>query len=113
MDELKDYSFGFPCHKYIARNIETELDMLIFEREFSKLMLSCSFDSATIEVALIAMAAAVPKSSPVFGKSFTIKGKGLETEDLVSGLQHLPAVTEVCQQKQTGRALFGAFLPSW
>lgn len=83
---LDEYSLGFPCHKYIARNIETELDMLIFEREFSKVMLSCSFDNPTIEVGLIAMASAVPKTSPIWGKSFDIKGNGVSTGDFVQDL---------------------------
>lgn len=71
---LERFSLGFPCHKYIVRNPETELDMLVFERELAKLMTSCGFSHDTTEVSLVAMSTALTKGSRIFGKSFTIPG---------------------------------------
>ena len=96
---LERYTLGFPCHKYIVRNLETELDMLVFEREFAKLMTSCGFSHDTTEVSLVAMSTALTKGSRIFGKSFTIPGKNGLGEDFISGLLQdtsIPGYTKCC-----------------
>lgn len=84
--DIKQYSLGMPCHKYIARNITTELDMLIYEKEYAKTMLSASFSNSDIETGLLAMTSSIPNSSPIFGKTFDIPSACPQTGDFVQDL---------------------------
>lgn len=84
--DMTKYSLGFPCHKYIARNLQTELDILIFEKEFAKTMQACSFSNADIEVGLLAMTSAIPSGSPIFGKNFDIPSPCPQTGDFVQDI---------------------------
>lgn len=84
--DIKQYSLGMPCHKYIARNITTELDMLIYEKEYAKTMLSASFSNSDIETGLLAMTSSIPNGSPIFGKNFDIPSACPQTGDFVQDL---------------------------
>ena len=67
---------GMPCHKYIIRNLETELDMLEFERAYAEVMFAHAYNTSEIEVSLTALSMVLPKHSKVSGKTFSILGAG-------------------------------------
>lgn len=79
---------GMPCHKYIIRNLTSELEMLEFERSYIDLMLFHEYTESEIETALMSFSTQIPQDSPISGKSFTIQGGGADFGSFVTSVAY-------------------------
>lgn len=76
INEGKGILNGLPCHRYIIRNLANERDILEFERSFIEIMYEHNIPDEDIDMALITIGNYISKKSPIYGKSFDIRGNG-------------------------------------
>lgn len=76
INEGKGILNGLPCHRYIVRNLANERDILEFERSFIEIMYENNISDEDIDMALITIGNYISKKSPIYGKSFDIRGNG-------------------------------------
>lgn len=71
---LPEAALGLPCHKYIARNLKNDKDIVEFERSLVDSMSSFGYSDDDIEAALLMMPTCIPPKSSIYGKDFSVKG---------------------------------------
>ena len=77
---------GMPCHAYIVKKLTNECDMLIFEKSYVDTMLSFGFEHDNIETSLYLFSQKLLPESPVYGKSFDIRGEGIDAGNFIDSL---------------------------
>ena len=73
--DLPDAPVGLPCHKYIARNLKTEKDIVEFEKALVDGMSGFGYRDEDISAALLMMSTAISPKSPIYGKKFELLGE--------------------------------------
>ena len=67
---LSEYQEGMPCHRYILRNLRTEMDALSFVKTFVNTMTHVKMSDSQIEACIYLFSTHLPPGSPLKGFMF-------------------------------------------
>lgn len=82
-----DYQEGMPCHRYILRNLKTEVDALNFVKTFVNTMTHVKMEDSQIEACIYLFSAHLPPDSAIKGYQFENWPNALEDVSLVDSIR--------------------------